>query len=90
MFFIPLGIAVANDAGVLSALKITSVTTAYPKLGAGLTTDWVNFTVNNLIPVTLGNIVGAMVFVAAIYWWIYIRSPLCIAAPAAPAAAPAK
>jgi len=90
MFFIPLGIAVSNDAGIMSALKITSVTTTYPNLGQGLTTDWMHFIVNNLIPVTLGNIVGALVFVAAIYWWIYIRSPLCIATPAAPAAAPAK
>jgi hypothetical protein len=29
------------------------------------------------VPVTLGNIVGAALFVAAIYWYIYIKSPLC-------------
>jgi formate/nitrite transporter len=89
MFFIPLGIAVANDSGIISALKI-NVATAYPNLGQGLTTDWMHFIVNNLIPVTIGNIIGAAVFVAAIYWWVYIRSPLCIATPAAPASAPAK
>ena len=90
MFFIPLGIALANDAGVLTSLKVTSVTETYKNLGAGLTTDWMHFIVNNLIPVTIGNIIGAVIFVAAIYWWVYIRSPLCIATPAAPAAAPAK
>jgi formate/nitrite transporter len=88
MFFIPLGIAVANDSGIISALGVNMAT--YPKLGAGLTTDWVNFIVNNLIPVTIGNIVGAALFVAAIYYWVYIRSPLCIATPAKPATAPTK
>jgi formate/nitrite transporter len=88
MFFIPLGIALANDAGVTSLAGINMA--LYPKLGDGLVTDWTTFIVNNLIPVTIGNIVGAAVFVAAIYWWVYIRSPLCVATPAAPAAAPAK
>jgi len=88
MFFIPLGIALANDSGITSLAGVNMA--LYPKLGAGLTTDWVNFIINNLIPVTIGNIVGAAIFVAAIYWWVYIRSPLCVAAPAKPASAPAK
>jgi formate/nitrite transporter FocA (FNT family) len=29
--------------------------------------------VSNLIPVTLGNIVGGAVFVAAMYWLAYLR-----------------
>jgi len=33
--------------------------------------------VTNLIPVTLGNIVGAALFVAALYWYVYLRGPLC-------------
>lgn len=31
------------------------------------------FIVNNLIPVTIGNIIGGAVFVAAIYWVIFLR-----------------
>ena len=27
---------------------------------------------NNLIPVTLGNIIGGAIFVAAVYWFIYL------------------
>jgi len=88
MFFIPLGIALANDSGVVASSK--AVMTNYPNLGAGLGTDWTHFILNNLLPVTVGNILGAAIFVAALYWWVYIRSPLCIATPAAPAAAPAK
>jgi formate transporter len=35
---------------------------------------WGNFLVNNLIPVTLGNIIGGAVLVAAVYWAIFLRS----------------
>lgn len=31
------------------------------------------FFLNNLLPVTLGNIVGGMVFVALAYWFVYLR-----------------
>jgi formate transporter len=36
------------------------------------TITWAGF-VGNLVPVTLGNIVGGGVFVAAVYWLIYLR-----------------
>jgi formate transporter len=86
MFFIPLGIAIANDSGLISTLKLT----VPANFSGSITTDWVHFILNNLLPVTVGNILGAAIFVAALYWWVYIRSPLCIATPAAPTAAPAK
>ena len=34
---------------------------------------WSNFFIHNLIPVTLGNIVGGAVLVAAVYWAIFLR-----------------
>jgi formate/nitrite transporter len=34
---------------------------------------WSTMIVNNLIPVTLGNIVGGAVFVACIYWYTYLK-----------------
>jgi len=34
---------------------------------------WSAFLVNNLLPVTLGNIVGGGLFVATLYWWVYLR-----------------
>lgn len=40
-------------------------------LGGEIT--WTQFFVNNLIPVTLGNIIGGAIFVAAVYWWTYLR-----------------
>ncbi len=89
MFFIPLGIALANDCRRHHDLEGRHDHTTRTWV-QGLTTDWTHFIINNLLPVTIGNILGAAIFVAALYWWVYIRSPLCIATPAAPAAAPAK
>jgi formate/nitrite transporter FocA (FNT family) len=40
-------------------------------LGAEAT--WAQFFINNLIPVTLGNIVGGALFVACAYWFVYLR-----------------
>jgi len=37
----------------------------------GLT--WGNFFVGNLVPVTLGNIVGGVLFVAFAYWFVHLR-----------------
>lgn len=34
---------------------------------------WGNFFIGNLIPVTLGNILGGVVFVAGAYWFIYLK-----------------
>ncbi|AMV72509.1 formate/nitrite transporter family protein [Desulfuromonas carbonis] len=38
---------------------------------AGLT--WTNFFVANLVPVTLGNIIGGVVFVAFAYWFVHLK-----------------
>lgn len=35
---------------------------------------WGTFFVNNLIPVTIGNMIGGVFFVALVYWVIYLRS----------------
>ena len=34
---------------------------------------WKSFFVDNLLPVTIGNIIGGAVFVAAVYWVIFLR-----------------
>lgn len=34
---------------------------------------WENFFVVNLLPVTLGNIVGGVLFVAGAYWFVYLK-----------------
>ncbi|MCC6223977.1 MAG: formate/nitrite transporter family protein [Thermoleophilia bacterium] len=64
MYFIPAGLFIKADAGVLASLE------APPDL-SGLT--WGAFVVDNLIPVTIGNIVGGTVLVGALYWFVYLR-----------------
>ena len=36
---------------------------------------WPAFFLKNLIPVTIGNIIGGAVLVAAVYWAIFLRRP---------------
>ncbi len=64
MFFIPMGLLLKNDIDILTISGLTG------KLG-DLTLR--GFFVNNLIPVTFGNIIGGSFFVAVIYWLIYLR-----------------
>ncbi len=47
--------------------------------------NWHTFLVNNLVPVTIGNILGAAIFVAAFYWFTYVRGSQSQAAVAVPA-----
>jgi formate/nitrite transporter len=39
----------------------------------GLT--WGNFLIHNLLPVTLGNVLGGSVLVGIVYWFVYLRNP---------------
>ena len=69
MYYIPAGIMAKGDLSLVKAAAALGVT---PEEISRL--NWESFFVNNLIPVTLGNIVGGGVFVAAVYWYVYIRS----------------
>ena len=37
--------------------------------------SWGSFLVDNLVPVTIGNVLGGTVLVAALYWFVYLRPP---------------
>jgi len=39
----------------------------------GANVSWGQFFIGNLVPVTLGNIVGGSFFVGLVYWWLYGR-----------------
>jgi formate transporter len=69
MYFIPKAILLLklNDPKI-SALIVKS----------GINYDsitWSHFLFNNLLPVTLGNIIGGAVLVGLIYWFVYLRKP---------------
>ena len=67
MYFVP--------AGMLAQLEPQVVQLAEQiKPGLDITSlSLSNFLLNNLLPVTLGNIVGGSLFVAMIYWFLYLR-----------------
>jgi formate transporter len=68
MYYIPAGImAKTIKAYADSALALG----VKPEKLAHL--NWETFAVNNLLPVTLGNVVGGGIFVGAIYWFVYIK-----------------
>jgi formate transporter len=73
MYFIPLGIFLTAEPAVVQA------TGANASQFANLT--WNGFFVNNLIPVTLGNIFGGAVMVGLIYWFVYLRTEPMLALP---------
>lgn len=63
MYFIPLGILLSTAdpvASVIGSLDISNLT-------------WSSFFLNNLLPVTLGNILGGAFFVGFLYWFAYRR-----------------
>ncbi len=66
MYFIPYGLLVdSNDAYWSQQQDVTLPTS--PDL------TWSGFVTANLIPVTIGNIVGGALMVGAIYWFVYLR-----------------
>lgn len=67
MYFVPLALFVRGVAPSSFWTAIGSSPDAYP----GLT--WPAFLVDNLLPVTIGNIIGGAVMVAGVYWLIYLR-----------------
>ena len=67
MYFVPVGLFIKAGAPAafwqaagLEAASFASLT-------------WGRFLVNNLLPVTLGNILGGTVLVGAVYWFVYLR-----------------
>jgi formate transporter len=67
MFFIPMGWLVKAGADASFWATISASPADFPHL------TWANFFFANLIPVTIGNIIGGSLMVGIVYWFIYIR-----------------
>jgi len=64
MYFIPMGIFLSStEMAASSGRDLLNLT-------------WPGFIVNNLIPVTIGNIVGGAIFVGVLYWATYLRKAM--------------
>jgi len=67
MYFIPIGLFVKGMAPEAFWDMIGRTAPDYASL------TWSNFLFANLLPVTIGNIIGGSVMVGMVYWFIYIR-----------------
>jgi formate transporter len=67
MYFIPMGLLIKGFANENFWALIGKTPADY----ASLTIS--SFLWNNLLPVTIGNIIGGAIMVAAMYWAIYLR-----------------
>ncbi len=72
MYFIPLGLFIKQFAPA-------SFWESKALLDAGVTMEkftnltWQGFFINNLLPVTIGNIIGGAVLVGLVYWFIFLK-----------------
>jgi formate transporter FocA len=78
MYFIPIGLFIKAGAPEAFWTAIGRTAADYANL------TWTNFLVKNLLPVTLGNIIGGTLLVGAVYWFVYLRQAAPSPAPAAP------
>jgi len=67
MYFIPVALFVKyfGDASFFETIGRTAE--SFPHL------TWGSFLLGNLLPVTIGNIIGGAGMVGLIYWFIYLR-----------------
>ena len=66
MYYIPAGImAKSNPNWAMSSQLTTEQLTNL---------NWVTLFTRNLIPVSLGNIIGGTIFAAGAYWFVYVRN----------------
>ena len=64
MYFIPVALLIKTDGAWVHSM------TGLPDLGH---VTWGHSLVDNLLPVTIGNIVGGGIMVGAVYWFVYLR-----------------
>jgi len=66
MYFIPIGMLIRAVAPASFWAAIGQAPADYASL------DWPGL-IGNLVPVTLGNVVGGTIMVGAVYWLVYLR-----------------
>lgn len=66
MYYVPAGIMIKANASFAELSQLSQQMCDF--------LTWENFILHNLIPVTLGNIVGGGVFVGMAYWYVYQKA----------------
>ncbi len=67
MYFIPIALFIKTWGDPKFFETIGKTAENFPHL------TWGNFFINNLLPVTIGNIIGGAVMVGLVYWFVYLR-----------------
>jgi len=67
MYFIPMGLLIKNGAPDTFWKMINKTPADFPAL------TWDGFFINNLLPVTIGNIIGGGIMVGLVYWFVYLK-----------------
>ncbi|MBN2793936.1 MAG: formate/nitrite transporter family protein [Clostridia bacterium] len=66
MYYVPAGILAKTNETFAAASGLSAEQLSHLNVS--------NFIVHNLIPVTLGNIIGGAIFVGAAYWFVYVKA----------------
>lgn len=69
MYYIPAGIMAKNDSDFYEA----AINLGVSKIQLN-SLNWKEFFINNLFPVTIGNIIGGTLLVGIVYWFVYIKT----------------
>lgn len=70
MYFVPLGLLIKFFGGEKATEIIVANGTSYDSLNLS------DFLTNNLIPVTIGNLIGGAVLVGLVYWFVFLRKQI--------------
>ncbi len=82
MYFVPVALFIKSMGTPAFFTAIQKTPTDFPHL------TWSNFFLANLLPVTIGNIIGGAVMVGLVYWFIYLRKARQPSAKVTPGMAP--
>ena len=63
MYFVPVALLIREDADWLATVDVPGAEDL----------SWGGFVVDNLLPVTIGNVFGGALLVGAVYWFVYLR-----------------
>lgn len=67
MYFIPIALFIKSGGDPKFFEAIGKTAENFPNL------TWGNFFIANLLPVTIGNIIGGAIMVGLVYWFVYLR-----------------
>ena len=67
IYFVPIAIFIKNSGDIKFFEMIGKTAETFPHL------SWSNFFISNLMPVTIGNIIGGAGMVGLVYWFVYLR-----------------